>query len=911
MANCNYKVNIKDIQSKYSFKIFCAGDNAEVKAEIGNLEDLTTTAKNNLVSAINEVHSDTETNATAISGLQSSKEDKSNKVTSFSSTSTDTQYPSAKAVYDSQVTQDETISTLETNLEETQKELDYYKTIYNVLPKVEGNGDSITLNNTGESILKLDPRGQCKQDKTNGNNLIDTRGGTTTTINGITFTPTYNSKGELQSIKVNGTATDRADFIFPNYLTLQAGTYYLSKQSSNSVYLLIVDSGGSSYATSSLSESEFTLSADKSVRLWLRVFSGVSIDNAILYPMVSKTSGATYEPFTFGASPNPSYPQQIHEVSGDNDIKVCGKNLLNYIDNLRTSYSGLNSVINEDGSITTTGLPTSDYRCIVEYNINDILENGQTYIFWQETAQAHLLYMQVNAIKKDGSGTSYYSLNTGDAYKTFVADTDTYNYLMNIQTENTSSWGGSSKTITNKYMLEKSNTKTSFEPYNGDTYELDLGVENLFDKNGTLTNGYLKADGTTQSASGYKVSDYINISQFSDITISGNDGGNEVNCFYDSSKAFVSYFSMGSSKTITKVVPSNAKYMRCTIKEANLDIYQLEKGTKANSYSPFGQEPIKMRGIGTYDDYFTKNSGKNLVDLSGIGTQSSNGITITDNNDGTYTLNGTATANTIFSKSINTILQAGTYAYSLNNNAIVGNSGSSSVYCYVLANETGTNWLFDRYSYQATDSYNTGTINQNYTLNTFRIVIPNGVTLNNLRIGYMIEKGSSKSPYEPYGTGQWCKYNAIGEVDLGTIDWYYQGGRFYTYAYADYIVKNPDGTTIANVFCYKYTAISPATWYAKTTKGISIGIIGYAGESNILVYDSDYTSAASFKTAMSGNTLYFQRKTPYLSLVENEKLISQLDIVEKALAKQEQTNISQVNNDIPFKIYASALKEIE
>ena len=73
--SCNYKTNIKDIQSKYTFKIFCAGGTGAIEEEIGNLADLTTTAKNNLVSAINEVHSDTETNATAITNLQNNKED--------------------------------------------------------------------------------------------------------------------------------------------------------------------------------------------------------------------------------------------------------------------------------------------------------------------------------------------------------------------------------------------------------------------------------------------------------------------------------------------------------------------------------------------------------------------------------------------------------------------------------------------------------------------------------------------------------------------------------------------------------------------------------------------------------------------------------------------------------------------
>ena len=96
-----YKVKIKDIQSKYTFKIFCSGgDTSTIETEIGDLASLTTTTKTDLVSAINEVDSNTSTNATSITNLQNNKEDKSNKVTSISSSSTDTQYPSAKCVYD-------------------------------------------------------------------------------------------------------------------------------------------------------------------------------------------------------------------------------------------------------------------------------------------------------------------------------------------------------------------------------------------------------------------------------------------------------------------------------------------------------------------------------------------------------------------------------------------------------------------------------------------------------------------------------------------------------------------------------------------------------------------------------------------------------------------------------------------
>ena len=68
-------------------------DPSTIEAEVGTLSNLTTTVKTDLVSAINEVNGNTTT-------LGTNKEDKSNKVTTLSGSSTDTQYPSAKCVYD-------------------------------------------------------------------------------------------------------------------------------------------------------------------------------------------------------------------------------------------------------------------------------------------------------------------------------------------------------------------------------------------------------------------------------------------------------------------------------------------------------------------------------------------------------------------------------------------------------------------------------------------------------------------------------------------------------------------------------------------------------------------------------------------------------------------------------------------
>ena len=85
----------------------------------------------------------------------SGKEDKTNKVTSIDNTSTDTQYPSAKCVHDSQATQDDEIEALQTENERLKA----------TLPTTTGEGQDITLDKTAEMefVKPPLPRGNSEQ----------------------------------------------------------------------------------------------------------------------------------------------------------------------------------------------------------------------------------------------------------------------------------------------------------------------------------------------------------------------------------------------------------------------------------------------------------------------------------------------------------------------------------------------------------------------------------------------------------------------------------------------------------------------------------------------------------------------------------------------------------------------------
>lgn len=888
MANCNYKVNIKDIQSKYSFKIFCSSDNAEIQAEIGNLEDLTTTAKNNLVSAINEVHSDTETNATAISGLQSSKEDKSNKVTSISSASTDTQYPSAKAVYDSQETQDETISTLETNLEETQNELDYYKTIYNVLPKVSGNGESLTLNDTGESILKLDPRGQCKQDSTTGRNLV----GYNNSLPYTDYNMSITRSGEIYSVV---TSAPTSAYPFASIYTIPAGTlngtYLLKKiqtSGTSSIGVRIIDRtvNPAEIITNSMGEETFSITSQHN-DLQVEIAGGYNREYnekfEILLQLASITD-TSYEPYTGGQpSPSPDFPQQIHEVSGDNEIKAEGKNL-----------SPINEAI-VTGTTSSVGTIGSINGTILVKNI-PIKSNTKYYISLNKPSQiaqivAWLYNGKLSATSQNSAYTELYVGGRGVSQNaTSSGNTNTDYEYMAVSLGNDSSYPASTSiTIeANEIMIREEGTTDEYEPYNVDTYELDLPVENLLDKD-SITVGLLNADGTVSSGS-FDITDFIPIQPNTKYTIN-NATGSHRGKYYNTSKQAITNdfdFNFNTDKTIT--TPNNAYYMRFAFTNTLEDILQLEKGSKANSYSPFGQTPIKMRGIGTYEDYFVRNSGKNLF-------------------DGTYYKTYTA-GSSPYNYSTSDSSRSGIVKVEPNTTYTISKQLSSRfrVSQYTSLPVTGTSQATSFVIPNGSDSTLEYTFTTSSDTNYLAIQVSN-TSEENVRM--QVEKGSQATIYEPFGKDMWCKYNAIGEVVLdGSENW------SSTSSYANYyrisLSINDIISTSANDFNL-YSNYFLASYGALTTTQAFVGAMAHYRSTNDVYFVINENSTENFKTWLGAHNtlLYYQLASPYLSLIENETLISQLDKVEKALAKSGQTNISQVNNDIPFKIYASALKEIE
>lgn len=134
-------------------------------------------------------------------------------------------------------------------------------------------------------------------------------------------------------------------------------------------------------------------------------------------------------------------------------------------------------------------------------------------------------------------------------------------------------------------------------------------------------------------------------------------------------------------------------------------------------------------------------TGKNLLPNK-IQSKTVNGITCTNNNDGTITLNGTTTAKTYLtpsSKDFISLSLDGNYTFSANTYNNLGYSlyhGSAELFFWDTKSDK---------TFSATGSFD----NVRPQIN-----IESGVTLNNVIVKFQLEKGSTSTEYEPYTEGQ-------------------------------------------------------------------------------------------------------------------------------------------------------------
>lgn len=315
-------------------------------------------------------------------------------------------------------------------------------------------------------------------------------------------------------------------------------------------------------------------------------------------------------------TPTPSAPVQVQTVTGRQTVTAMGKNILDYVTFFRSgTYNGITASLNDDGSIRVSGVPTSNYVNIVPvHNVTDTLEDGATYSL---SASGHdgMLIGQLQRRPKNGGSIQYIDTITGD--KTVTINKSANEYYAGIMTVGTSAWG-SGTTITRKFQLERGSV-TSFEPFKGQGYEINLIGKNLLDVSLGYRYGYIQNSG--QYADNNIIvlfNGFIPVEPSTTYTFSSNHTNRNMTAvLYADMNTYISRNLKDNVRVNTFTTPSNCHFVRLQVnyndqpmndqQVAGLEL-QLEKSSSATSYE--AHHSIELCKIGTYQDRIYKDNGK-------------------------------------------------------------------------------------------------------------------------------------------------------------------------------------------------------------------------------------------------------------------------------------------------------------
>ena len=194
----------------------------------------------------------------------------------------------------------------------------------------------------------------------------------------------------------------------------------------------------------------------------------------------------------------------------------------------------------------------------------------------------------------------------------------------------------------------------------------------------------------------------------------------------------------------------------------NYEVY----GNSVQDGTPSPESPVEIQSVGdlvtdTESEHYGKYNipitvrGKNLLPYPYIyTTKTINGVTFTDNGDGSITIDGTATANAVFylvGKQDNyTLDKCGLKigdGYTISKNLV---SGDSIANIYFTANYYNENGSMRAGAVISNSNTATATIQSDFVMWGIYLLVLKDKTVNNTTIKPQIEKGSSATEYEPY-----------------------------------------------------------------------------------------------------------------------------------------------------------------
>ena len=326
-----------------------------------------------------------------------------------------------------------------------------------ILPRVSETGTDLTLNDTIEFKMDFDILpSEIQQIRTTGKNLLQNNG-TTTTLNGLTFT-----KNEDGTIKVNGTATAQTIYNINESVVLN-GTYIITGCPTNgadATYFLQIYGTG---AVNEYGNGATTSNINAVVRIVIR--NGVTLNNLVFKPMIrlSSVSDSSYEPYT-GGKPSPSiaYPQEIYATRGNNQINICGKNMFD-----KDSANVYNGYFTPSSPTITSN---------VNHRIVYIpIQPNTTYTIQKSNAGGDNTRFAIGTtanIPTTGVAVSQVTLNNTATSLTITTNASA-KYLV-VWCYFTSNTAITFDNLLATIQIEEGSTATTFEPYQGNSFPFNL-----------------------------------------------------------------------------------------------------------------------------------------------------------------------------------------------------------------------------------------------------------------------------------------------------------------------------------------------------------------------------------------------------------------------------------------------------
>ena len=555
---------------------------------------------------------------------------------------------------------------------------------------------------------------------------------------------------------------------------------------------------------------------------------------------LDKLNGETSQ----NGTPTPDAPKDVKVVTGDNTLTVCGKNLLD--------LKYLQMIPNTSGTIISNSFTSN--VIIGTRNISSLYVSGDFTL------------LSDNALRI-GTYNTYPTLGSTGTRLTLQAngtiDTSNVNYVLFAFVKTNGTTSEFETTVKNSFMINIGNTAAIYEPYKSQEYEINLG-KNL------VRDSY-----TSSSLNQYSNIFYADFDVKPNTTYTISFEGTEGNHIYSNELLFTNStnFTIQNGRTkLTCTTKANISKSTATQYDSNLGMWiifknftggvtspnvfnniQIEEGPTATNYVPYF-EPIELCKIGDYQDYITKNSGRNLcpTDFSywesghnaGDGTKASypsrvrlkdllpcKPSTVYYNNTGKQNfVIRTYDADKQFVRSIGGLQPGTTFT-----------TGATEYYLGIALYDTAGDVI---------------------DYNTFQTQFNNGI-----QKPFICPNSETNKVYEPYGVGEWYLYKEFGKVNLSSFTWTandmnVQNYKRYTTTEIQNVSYVPNNTTLGIGIAEKYT--------------MHIGS-GLSNVTNAICIDVSMVQVTDKSTNNPSGIFYYKLKVPTVTKITNQDLIDQLN----------------------------------